>query len=493
MKDSWSNFRGRGTPDSYLAAKLRFLKNDIRIWRNGLNETESKEREEIKANLIHLESEAEVRNLSLAEQELHSRCKLKLMEHQKTTLLDLKQKSRIRWMIDGDENSKFFHGLINCKNRKNRMKGLMINGRWTTSMEEIKAETQRFFGEKFKETRTVRPKLVSTLFRALPMMDAIRLEAPFSVEEIKEAVWACGGERAPGPDGYTFKFLKTFWETIKGDIINYVRHFEDNGHIANGCNSSFITLVPKCKDPLSLGDYRPVNLIGCMYKIVAKILAGRLKKVMNLVVDEVQSAYVDGRNILDGPLIVNEICAWAKKSKKKILIFKVDFDKAFDSLNWDFLDSTLQQMGFGTRWRTWIRGCLKSSRASVIVNGSPSKEFNVSKGVRQGDPLSPFLFVIAMEGLNVAMKAAKDKGLFKGASIPNCDHIISHLFYADDALFMGEWSKENLKNLARILRCFHISSGLKVNETPQIIFKLFKTFYDYHLLKTCIQNHSHSI
>lgn len=89
-----------------------------------------------------------------------------------------------------------------------------------------------------------------------------------------------------------------------------------------------------------------------------------------------QSAYIEGRNILDGPLIINEILSWTKKVKKKVLLFKVDFDKAFDSVNWDYLDTVLSQMGFGTKWRAWIQGCLASSRASVIVNGSPAKEFS---------------------------------------------------------------------------------------------------------------------
>ena len=104
--------------------------------------------------------------------------------------------------------------------------------------------------------------------------------------------------------------------------------------ISNGCNSSFITLITKCKDPSILTEFRPISLIGCLYKIIAKILACRLKKVVGLVVDEVQSAYVEGRNILDGPLIINEICAWAKKVNKKVLLFKVYFDKSFDSINW---------------------------------------------------------------------------------------------------------------------------------------------------------------
>lgn len=163
-------------------------------------------------------------------------------------------------------------------------------------------------------------------------------------------------------------------------------------------------MAAKVKDPLRLDDFRPISLIGSLYKIIAKILALRFKKVIGSVVGDVQSAFVEGGNILEGPLIVNEICSWAKHRKKEILLFKADFNKAFDSVNWGYLESIMLQMNFGPKWRSWIRGCLESARASIIINGSATKEFVLSKGVRQGDPLSPFLFIIAMEGLNIAMQ-----------------------------------------------------------------------------------------
>ena len=307
------------------------------------------------------------------------------------------------------------------------------------------------------------------------MMDAIRLKAPFSLEEVKKAVWACGGDNTPGPGGLTFKLLKKYWNTIAGDIMNFVRHFDESGTLGKGCNSSCITLAPKIKDPTVLIEFRPISLIGCMYKIISKVLATRIKDVIGMMVGEVQSAYVDGRSILDGPLIVNELCGWAKSARKKIMLFKVDFDNAFDSINWEYLDSILTQMGFGVKWRSWIRGCLASSKASVSVNGSLTKEFNISKGVRQGDPLSPFLFIIAMEGLNAAMKTAVDKGIFKGIQVPGAGPLISHIFYADDALFVREWSKGNLKNLAAILKCFHVASGLKVNFRKSKVFGVGST------------------
>lgn len=153
-------------------------------------------------------------------------------------------------------------------------------------------------------------------------------------------------------------------------------------------------------------------------------------------------------------------------------MFKFDFDKAFDSINWEYLGSVLSQMGFGSKWRQWVHGCLNSSCASVLINGSPTCEFEISKGVRKGDPLSPFLFIISMEGLNVALKVAEEKCIFKGIQILNHGPKLSHQFYADVSLFMGEWSRSNLKNVAIILKCFNASSGLKVTFTNQRFLEL---------------------
>lgn len=177
------------------------------------------------------------------------------------------------------------------------------------------------------------------------------MEGDISMEEVKRAVWDCGNKKAPGPDSFTFKFMKNYWEELKLDILAYVKHFEKWESFSNGCNSSFITLAAKVKDLLSLGDYRPIRLIGSLYKIIAKLLATRIRSALGECIGEIQTTFVEGRNILEGPLIVNEICLWGKKTNKKVLLFKVDFNKAFDSVNWNFLDYMMQQINFGIKWR----------------------------------------------------------------------------------------------------------------------------------------------
>ena len=225
-----------------------------------------------------------------------------------------------------------------------------------------------------------------------------------------------------------------------------MEEFFATSFLPTGCNSSFITLIPKVLNPMGVTEYRPISLIGLQYKIVAKILATRMAAVIGSVVGAEKSAFIKDRQILDGPLMVNELVQWFKKRKKKLMILKIDFEKVYDSLSWEFLDQIMGVMGFPSSWRRWINTCLCSSWSSVLVNGSPTKEFRLFRGLRQGDPLSPFLFILAMEGLHVAMEDAVDAGLYSPVRLDMDGFQISHLFYADDALFMGNSLKRMWKS-----------------------------------------------
>lgn len=142
----------------------------------------------------------------------------------------------------------------------------------------------------------------------MDVVDRNFLEEPFELNEIEDAIWNCGGEKDPESDGFTFKFIKHFWPIMQDGIMRFVKHFEQFRYFSRGSNSSFISLFPKVKDPTSSNEFRPISLIGSIYKIIAKVLAFRLKRVLGSVIDEVQTGFIKGWNILDGPSIINEIC-----------------------------------------------------------------------------------------------------------------------------------------------------------------------------------------
>lgn len=199
---------------------------------------------------------------------------------------DLAQKAHVKWPSDGDDNTKFFHNSLKVKTNRKNINGLMVNGAWITNCPAIKLEALRFFGSKINERCVNRPPLINDGFRSLFVHNKDFLQASFDIKEIREAIWNCGGDKAPGPDGFAFKFIKRYWNIIQADIMKFVKHFDEFGSFSRGSNSSFISLFPKVKDTLTLSDYRPISLIGCLYKIIAKTLASRMKLVLRLVIDD---------------------------------------------------------------------------------------------------------------------------------------------------------------------------------------------------------------
>ncbi|GJZ72882.1 RNA-directed DNA polymerase, eukaryota [Tanacetum coccineum] len=200
----------------------------------------------------------------------------------------------------------------------------------------------------------------------------------------------------------------------------------------------------------------------CILRLYPKILATRLSLVISELISDVQTAFVPNKQILDGPFIINELLSWCKHKKQQAVVFKVDFAKAYDSVRWDYLDDVLRSFGFGFKWRSWINGSLVSGMASILINGSPTSEFQFHCGLKQGDPLAPYLFILIMESLHLSFSRVVDAGIFKGIKIDN-SVTISHLFYADDAVFIDEWSDDNLTRIMHVLHCFFLSSGLKIN------------------------------
>ncbi|GKB95769.1 RNA-directed DNA polymerase, eukaryota [Tanacetum coccineum] len=372
------------------------------------------------------------------------------------------QKAKIQWAVEGDENSKFFHGIVNRKRANLAVKGIMIDGDWVDDPSRVKDEFRNHFAARFQDPGICHGKINFSFPNRLNHEQSTELESSITREEIRNAVWGCGENKSPGPDGFTFEFFRKFWSVVGPDFCTAVEWFFDHASFSIGCNSSFIALIPKSLDPKSVGDYRPISLIGSMYKVITKILATRLSVVISDLISDVQTAFLPNRQILDGPFIINELLARCHHKKQRAMVFKVDFAKAYDSIRWDYLEDVLHSFGFGSKWRSWIRGCLNSGMASILVNGSPTSEFQFHRGLKQGDPLAPYLFILVMESLHLSFTRVIEAGIFTGVRI-DPSTMISHLFYADDVVFIGEWSQDNLKGIMHSLRCFSLLSGLSIN------------------------------
>ncbi|KAK2454400.1 hypothetical protein QL285_001964 [Trifolium repens] len=260
------------------------------------------------------------------------------------------QRSRSKWLKEGDSNVRFFHNCISARKRSNRLLTLKTANGWVEGPIPIRREVVSFFKNHFGNEEWHRPNLDGIVFPQLSDAEVGDLTASFTMEEITVVVKKSDGSKSPEPDGFNFAFFKEFWNLLKGEV-----------------------------------------------------LTARLAKVIGGLIPNTQSAFIKGRQLVDSVVVVNEIIDYAKKSKKECMVLKVDFEKAYDSVDWGFLDYMLERFGFGDKWRAWMKACVCSGNMSVLVNGSPTEEICIKRGLKQGDPLAPFLF----------MRTAVDRGRFK--------------------------------------------------------------------------------
>ncbi|KAJ9542598.1 hypothetical protein OSB04_029104 [Centaurea solstitialis] len=324
-----------------LCRKLKRTKMAIKKWRKTESVGNEKLLEDMKIKHNSLDTLDDMLGLSGEDRLEKYETLRQIRELEERHLMDAKQKAKVVWLNEGDENTRFYHGIVNHKQRKNWIHGFSINGVWVKKPNLLKAHAFDFFQEKYKESAGSTWRFRSNQIRKISDSQRKSLEDPITEEEIRTAVWNCGGEKAPGPDGYSFAFLRRFWDLIATDFLKAVKDFEtDPGRIAAG-NASFIALIPKVKDPLCLSEYRPIHLMGCISKVLSKILAERLKVVMDDIISSSQTAFVKGRQVMDGPFIVNEVLTWAKRTDNSKIIhillastshFYLHFESNYDAV-----------------------------------------------------------------------------------------------------------------------------------------------------------------
>jgi len=337
-----------------LACKLKALKQNLKTWNTKFFGNIERNKRKLFEELQTFDTIKGSR--ALVEGELLKKLEI-VSELERCSLLEKvswRQKSRVTWLKEGDKCTKFFHSIVNSNRRYNSMDSLLIGDSISSNLAEIGEHVVQFYQDLFFETHSWRPRLDDLSFDAILESEASWLERAFEEEEVRKVVFAMNGDKASGPDGFTMAFFQACWEVLRLDIMEVFSDFHAREVFEKSLNVSFIALIPKIPGAISLKDFRPISLVGGIYKIIAKVLANRLKTVLEKVISKSQSAFIKGRQILDPILIANECIDSRIRSRESGVICKMDLEKAYDHVNWDFLLYVLRRCGFGGKWCSWI-------------------------------------------------------------------------------------------------------------------------------------------
>ncbi|GKE56578.1 RNA-directed DNA polymerase, eukaryota, reverse transcriptase zinc-binding domain protein, partial [Tanacetum coccineum] len=306
--DFWENYipLKQDNPVVSFKNKMKALKVVIKEWNLKRKDPVSYERDDLIKKIKDFDSNIVSQNADFPADSHRAAWidRLRVIDFNEN--VDASQKAKIKWDIEADENSKFFHAIVNQKRRYLSIQGIKVDGIWIDDPSGIKGAFHSFFEKKFQKIDVVKIVNRSPFYKSLTPEQNTLLTSPILETDIKDAIWDCGSDKSPGPDGFTFAFYKEFWNVVKKDILAFVGYFFTTGIIPRGCNTSFITLIPKVPCPMVISDFRPISLIGAQYKIIAKVLANRLARVIDSIISPEQSAFIKQRQILDGPLMVNE-------------------------------------------------------------------------------------------------------------------------------------------------------------------------------------------
>nr|GEW55739.1 RNA-directed DNA polymerase, eukaryota [Tanacetum cinerariifolium] len=381
-----------------LMYKLKFLKLKIRGWINMNKNSTTAEISRLKVELADLDEIID--NGNGMDETVNNRADIlnsihKLHQIQST---EAAQKAKIKWSVEGDENVRFFHGMINKKRSQQNIQGVMVDGKWIEEPSRVKNQFFQHFKDSFDKPKHDRIDINMSYPRSL------------SSEQQKDLdLWDCGTDKSLGPDGFSFGFYRHFLPTIDKEVFEAVKYFFTHFDIPNGGNSVFIALILKIPD---------ANM----------------------------------RQTLDGPFILNEVMQWCKSKKKQALFFKVDFEKAYDTVRWDFLDDVLNKFGFGTKWRRWIQCCLRSSRGSIIVNGSPTEEFQFFKCLKQASGLKINMSKSKILGIHVEDVKIKQVASKLGCLVVNTPFLYLGTKVGGSMLRVHAWDEVVEKVMSRLSR-----------------------------------------
>ncbi|KAG7588439.1 Reverse transcriptase domain [Arabidopsis suecica] len=386
------------------------------------------------------------------------------------------QRSRVKWVDSGDCNSSYFHRMVSTRRAINQIhyldddEGLRIQDKAAIQVHCVDYFSSLLGTASLSLTDADKSLISSLTPYRCDSATKEALQAVISDAEIKKEVFSLPRNKSPGPDGYTGEFFRATWDIIGDDLTRAVKEFFSSGQILKQWNATAITLIPKRVGADKIGEFRPISCCNAVYKIVSKILARRLQSLLPTMISNSQSAFVQGRLLVENVLLATEMVQGFNRGSASARGFlKVDLRKAFDSVNWEFILYILEVSDFPPVFCNWIRLCMTTTSFSIKVNGDLCGFFKGKRGLRQGDPISPPLFFMAMEVFSNLLMSKFDQGRI-GYHPLGIHPKITHLAFADDIMLFFDGKAASLQEISLTLESFQTLSGLRMNKDKTDLF-----------------------
>lgn len=387
-----------------------------------------------------------------------------------------RQKCREHWLREGDKNTSYFHNCVKGRKAKNRVLMLRdVDGTEHYSKGAKGHIATEFYRDLFMSSNPYDLQSLFTGFseRVIPEMNSM-LCKEISADEIRRAAFAIRGNSAPGEDGFTGTFYQKYWHIVGSQLSSEVQSFFQTSIIPPGWNHTQLSLLPKIPKPSEMSDMRPISLCSVQYKIISKILCDRLKSILPEIISDTQGAFVQGRLISDNIVIAHELVHGLRTKDsvaKEFMAVKTDMSKAYDRVEWCFLEELLEKMGFDRIWIRWVMACITTVSYSILLNGRSHGFIKPERGIRQGDPLSPFLFILCAEALVSKLNQSEESGRLTGIGLTANGPRVHHLLFADDSLLMCKANAQESTEVLECLKAYGDASGQRINlQKSSIIF-----------------------
>ena len=413
-----------------------------------------------------LDIKAETTPLSTAEREAKKNADDFIARLRRDEEAKWAQRAKLKHVQQGGDNTRYFHLIANGKHRKKCISQLEQDEGTIVGETNLKVFISEFYKKLFGAPITNNFSMDESVVDDMPQISAqenLLLTSCFTKNEVWEAISQMEHNKAPGPDGFLAEFYQIFWSIIKTDLMQLFAQLHSGDLPLFWLNYGVITLLPKKEDASRIEQYRPIYLLNVSFKIFTKVGTNRVSLVAQKVIRPTQSAFIPGRNILEGVVVLHETIHEMKRKKLDGVLFKIDFEKAYDKVNWNFLQQTLRMKGFDPKWCDWVARFVQGGSIGIRVNDDIGHYFQTLKGLRQGDPLSPVLFNLVADMLAVLIARAKEDGQVGGLIPHLVDGGVSILQYADDTILFLEHDLEKAVNMKLILSIFEQLSGLKIN------------------------------